>query len=273
MNTEPRTPTNEQKDPAGTSMRRSSMSDRVSVLHGEVELVHRGLTRIAIRLRVGRQTRVRVRRPADVDDGLPCQVGQGATVQISDEAISIEPGTFRQGRRRWNRWLGRVVLVERDGTRVHVSVKVQGDDIVLRKSYPVEDSCASLRTWDIVNLVVDPSRIGLHFLPHRGALQDAGMRSRLWHPQWDAHVWLQARLGAVQQLEKGYLLSLDLGATLIAAHVLSTDCRSVKWTPGRFLRIQVGVWEAHIDPCTIGAEPVPCQLLHLTDATSKASRM
>lgn len=240
-----------------------------NVLSGVVEAVHRGLTRISVRLVTGHHTRVRVRWTEQGSRDLSFLVGQKVTARIPSDAVGLEVGLFRQGRRRWNRWIGRVVLVQRERDLVFVTVKLHGDDVILTSSQPLHSRAASLQTWDTVNVVVDPSRMTLHA---ERADQFSGPQAdlqRAWHADRDARIWLRARLTDIRQTPGGQLLSLDLGGASISAQITPSNRSSIEWTSGERVDVQVGVWEAWIKRSHDTMAPVPCRLLHLNHPARK----
>lgn len=239
-----------------------------NVLTGVIEAVHRGLTRISVRLVTGHHTRLRVRWPEQRSRDLSFLVGQRIRAHIPTEAVSLEAGLFRQGRRRWNRWIGRVVLVQRERDLVLVTVKLHGDDVILTSAQPIDSRAARLQTWDTVNVVVDPSRVTLQ--AKRPEQTDGSVSlQRAWHAYRDARIWLRARLTDIRQTSEGELLSLDLGGAYVSAQITASHRSSVEWVPGERVDVQVGVWEAWIKRAQGPMAPVPCRLLHLNHPARK----
>lgn len=240
-----------------------------NVRSGVVEAVHRGLTRISVRLVTGHHTRMRVRWPEQSLRDLSFRVGQKVTARIPSDAVGLEVGLFRQGRRRWNRWIGRVVLVQRERDLMFVTVKLHGDDVILTSAQPIGGRAASVQTWDMVNVVVDPLRVRLHA---EGPDQLDGSQidlQRAWHADRDARIWLRARLTDIRQTSEGQLLSLDLGGAYVSAQITPSNRSSVEWVPGERVDVQVGVWEAWIKRAHETMVPVPCRLLHLNHPARK----
>ncbi len=117
-----------------------------NVLPGVIEAVHRGLTRFSVRLVTGHRTRLRVRWPDQASNDLSFLAGQKVTVRIPADAVCLEAGLFRQGRRRWNRWIGRVVLVQRDGSLPVVTVKLHGDEVILKSVQPRDSQAVAFES-------------------------------------------------------------------------------------------------------------------------------
>jgi hypothetical protein len=198
-------------------------------------------------------------------------IGQRVTVRIPTEAVCLEAGLFRQGRRRWNRWVGRVVLVQREGDDAHVDVKIHGDDVILRSSQPITGQVASLRTWDTVNVVVDPTCIIVHHhMERQGQRGDSQADCHLaWHPDRDTRIVLRARLTDIRRLPEGPLLSLDLGRASVSAQITHSNLSSVEWVLGGMVQIHIGVWEAWITGSHDAMASIPCRLLYLSPSVRK----
>jgi len=126
---------------------------------GVVRSQHVGLVRAGLRIRVMERTDLRVRWPI----GEPrCFVdGQQVVATIPAEAVRFEAGLFRRSKQRWNRWTGRIVLVESAETGTVYTVKIHGEDWTLKGYGPVVGARQPSKPWDIVNIVVDPQRVDL----------------------------------------------------------------------------------------------------------------
>ena len=55
-------------------------------------------------------------------------VGQPVVAMIPAAAVRLESGMFRRSRQRWNRWVGRIVLIEHLEAQVVYTVKVHGEE-------------------------------------------------------------------------------------------------------------------------------------------------
>jgi hypothetical protein len=88
-------------------------------------------------------------------------VGQRVVAIIPAGAVQLEWGMFRRSRQRWNRWIGRVVLVEQLEAGLVYTVKVHGIEWTLKSCGPVLGAQQPMRPWDIVNVVVDPQLVEL----------------------------------------------------------------------------------------------------------------
>lgn len=88
-------------------------------------------------------------------------VGQQVVATIPAHAVTLEAGMFRRSTQRWNRWIGRIVLVEqRQGARLY-TVKIHGEEWTLKSSGVVVGDEHAMRPWDVVNVVVDPQQVDL----------------------------------------------------------------------------------------------------------------
>ena len=90
----------------------SSLLPMVNVISAQLTVVHRGMMRGGIRLRIGERTDLVVRLPLSHCMANDLSAGQWVRALIPDEAVQLEAGYFRQGKRRWNRWIGQIALVD-----------------------------------------------------------------------------------------------------------------------------------------------------------------
>lgn len=132
-----------------------------NVLMGVVSSKTEGLTRITLRIRVGEHTDLRVRWQATLPTRGTANIGQMVGVTIPEEAVHLEAGSFRRGKQRLNRWIGRVVLVNRKDEDPITTVKFHRESITLKSVGPVMGARSALSVWDTVNIVVDPQQVRL----------------------------------------------------------------------------------------------------------------
>ncbi len=132
-----------------------------NVLMGVVISKTEGLTRTTLRLRLGEHTDLRVRWQAPLPTDSTANIGHMVCVTIPEEAVHLEAGGFRRGKQRWNRWIGRVVLVNRKDEDPVTTVKLHRESITLKSVGPVMGARAALSVWDTVNIVVDPQQVRL----------------------------------------------------------------------------------------------------------------
>src|SRR5690242_3911902 len=81
----------------------------VNWVSGTVQSRHVGLSRAGVRIHVGSRSKLHVKWP--ILDERKIVAGQRVVATIPAEAVHFEAGMFRRSKQRWNRWIGRVVLV------------------------------------------------------------------------------------------------------------------------------------------------------------------
>lgn len=131
----------------------------VNWIGGVVQSHYTGMVREGVRIKVLDRIdlRVRWRIGAPQDYG----VGQRVVATIPAQAVTLEAGMFRRSKQRWNRWIGRIVLVDQsEGKRLYV-VKIHGEEWTVKSSGLVLGTEQQMRPWDVVNVVVDPQEIDL----------------------------------------------------------------------------------------------------------------
>ncbi|MBX3304353.1 MAG: hypothetical protein KF693_19240 [Nitrospira sp.] len=204
-----------------------------------------GLTRTTLRIRVGTRTDLHVRWSgvSPVHDAV--RIGQTVRLTIPEEAVQLEAGGFRRGKQRWNRWIGRVVLVERNGDGPVTTVKIHRDIITLKSRHPVIGACGPLTTWDTVNIVVDPQQVRL--TPSdllSPAVTDSDPFPFATPPQ--ASVWLHATIQSLRWSPAGHHVSLDVDGANLSV-LLETDGEiSRSWTLGSPVEINISYCGARI---------------------------
>jgi hypothetical protein len=119
------------------------------------------LTRTRLRIRIGKRVDLRVSWQTALHSPGTVNIGQMIWVKIPEGAVHLEAGGFRCGKQRLNRWIGRVVLVNRTDQDLVTTVKLYRESITLKSAAPVMGACATLSVWDTVNIVVDPQQIEL----------------------------------------------------------------------------------------------------------------
>lgn len=145
---------------SSTFIDRTTSPSRISnVLKGIVISKTEGLARTTLRIRVGERIDLRIRWQTTLHTGDTANVGQMVWVAIPEEAVNLEAGGFRRGKQRWNRWIGRVVLVNRTDEDLVTTVKLHWESITLKSVGPVLGTSAPLSVWDTVNIVVDPQQV------------------------------------------------------------------------------------------------------------------
>jgi hypothetical protein len=126
---------------------------------GVVHSQYVGLIRAGVRIKVGARADLRVRWTKREERSFV--VGQPIVAMIPADAVRLESGMFRRSRQRWNRWVGRIVLIEHLEAGIVYTVKVHGEEWTLKSLGPVLGAQQAPRAWDVVNVVVDPQAVEL----------------------------------------------------------------------------------------------------------------
>jgi hypothetical protein len=126
---------------------------------GFVQSHHVGLVRAGVRIKILERTDLRVKWP--VENERIIRVGQRVVATIPAEAVWLEAGMFRRSKQRWNRWIGRIVLMESGDTGTVFTVKIHGEAWTLKAYGPVVGARQPSKSWDAVNVVVDPQMVDL----------------------------------------------------------------------------------------------------------------
>ncbi|MBS0151105.1 MAG: hypothetical protein JSR31_09195 [Nitrospira sp.] len=130
-----------------------------AVLEGLVHCQQIGPVRTTVHIRVGRRLDLRVQLP--LDDKRRFVMGQSIIAVIPAEAVRLEAGLFRRSRQRWNRWYGRIVMATSHHEELVLTAKIHGESWSLSSTLPILGSVHPARSWDPVNIVVDPQAIEL----------------------------------------------------------------------------------------------------------------
>src|SRR5215831_9737740 len=131
----------------------------VNWIAGVIYSQYIGLVREGVRVKMMDKIDLRVRWP--IGEPRYFANGQYVIATIPAEAVRLEAGLFRRSRQRWNRWTGRIVLVESAETGPVYTVKIHGEDWTLKSYGPVVGEREPSKAWDIVTIVVDPQRVDL----------------------------------------------------------------------------------------------------------------
>jgi len=131
----------------------------INWVRGVIQSQYVGLIRAGVRIKVGGRTDLRVRWA--IRNERLFVVGQRVVATIPVEAVRLEWGIFRRSRQRWNRWIGRIVLVEATEAGVVYTVKLHGEEWTIKSYGPVMGALQTSKPWDVVNVVVDPQRVDL----------------------------------------------------------------------------------------------------------------
>jgi hypothetical protein len=131
----------------------------VNWITGVIQSHYVGLLRAGVRVKVGGHADLRVRWTMENDRQFT--IGQQVVAAIPAEAVRLESGLFRRSKQRWNRWIGRIVLVEqREATRLY-TVKIHSEEWTIKSSGVVLGDEHAMKPWNVVTVVVDPQEVDL----------------------------------------------------------------------------------------------------------------
>jgi len=131
----------------------------VNWIAGVIYSQYIGLVREGVRVKMMDKIDLRVRWP--IGEPRYFANGQHVIATIPAEAVRLEAGMFRRSKQRWNRWIGRIVLVEPTEAGIIYTVKIHGQDWTLKGYGPVVGTIDRSTPWDDVNVVVDPQQVDL----------------------------------------------------------------------------------------------------------------
>ena len=129
----------------------------VNWIAGVVQSRYTGLVREGVRIKMLDRIDLRVRWP--IGQSQRYAGGQHVIATIPAEAVRLEAGMFRRSKQRWNRWIGRIVLVEHLEAGLVYTVKVHREEWTLKSLGPVLGAQQPSKPWDVVNVVVDPQAV------------------------------------------------------------------------------------------------------------------
>jgi hypothetical protein len=129
----------------------------VNWIAGIVQSRYVGLVREGVRIKLLDRIDLRVRWP--IGEPQHFADGQKVIATIPGEAVRLEAGMFRRSKQRWNRWIGRIVLIEHLEPGLVYTVKVHREEWTLKSLGPIIGARQPCKPWDIVNVVVDPQAV------------------------------------------------------------------------------------------------------------------
>jgi hypothetical protein len=94
----------------------------------------------------------------DDADSLDLKVRQPVTVKIATDDVLVAPDGF-SALPKWNQWTARIVLVEPGSHGGRVTAKIIGEPWTLTSTMSLLPIRRDLRAWDVVTLLIDPTRI------------------------------------------------------------------------------------------------------------------
>lgn len=249
-----------------------SIHSLVNVIPVEINAIHQGLLNVGIRVRIGEKTDLRIRWPLGTAPISELRSGQSVRVVIPAEAVHLEAGYFRLRKRRWNRWIGRIVLIETLNEQRVVSVKIHNDVVTLRCSGTMVGATWIPQLWDTVNIVVDPTKISLDLGMRQGVAPAVNRNGGTFDPFHDVRVWLRAQVTDVGEAPEGRVLSLLIGTARVAVFLGRENDSFCCWAVGMTLDIHVGRYDAWLKPRGSECAPVSCGLLYLDSQSLAAAR-
>ena len=97
----------------------------INRIMGVIRSHHVGLVRAGVRIKIVERTDLRVKW--SIEDERYVLLEQRVVATIPAEAVRLEAGIFRRSKQRWNRWIGRIVLVESSHSGTVFTVKIHGE--------------------------------------------------------------------------------------------------------------------------------------------------
>lgn len=223
-------------------------SHLLNVLSGVVISRTEGLTRTTLRIRVGEQTDLRVRRQTPLPTRDIIEIGQRVRITIPANAVQLEAGGFRRGKQRWNRWIGRVVLVNRNNHDPVTTAKIHRDSIALHSVGPVIGA-DFLTTWDTVNIVVDPHEVGVAPLSRPCQQMRSSFSSSTLVDSQPSSVWLGAIIRSIRAIPTGLLVSLNVDGVRLSTVIETSRTAMSPWMAGTPVEININRCDVWIRRC------------------------
>ena len=189
------------------------------------------------------------------------EIGQTVRITIPVKAVQLESGGFRRGKQRWNRWIGRVVLVNRNNHDLVTTAKIHRDSIVLHSVGPVIGA-ASLTTWDTVNIVVDPCQVGVVPVSRPCRQMRPSLSSFPLIDSQPSSVWLRATIRSVRAISTGLLVALNVGSANLSIIIEASPTAMLSWMVGTPVEININRCDAWIRRCA-ESPMLPCSVVFL----------
>ncbi len=142
-------------------------SEECNLLAGCVASILHGLTRTSVKVVTDNEATLRIRCSSESFQQMSLHIGQRVVAQIRADAVLLGMAGTWPGKDRWNRWTGRIVLVEPGAERPLMTVKLQGKSCTLKCTGPVVGQTSRPEAWNTVNIVVDPEQVVL--MPQQSA--------------------------------------------------------------------------------------------------------
>ena len=234
--------------------------EECNLLAGRVVSILHGLTRTSVKLVTDNEATLRVRCSSEHFQEMNMHIGQRVVAQIRADAVLLGAAGVWPGGYRWNRWTGRIVLVEPGAECPLITVKLQGKSCTLKCTGPVVGLTSRPEAWDAVSIVIDPEQVIL--MPQQSATRTRGTTTNVRTPE--RRVWLKARVEAVRKSASGSVVALDVGGAHISALVCGDQDALFEWTPGLPVEMHIDQWDAWLRPAGEGLDSVMCKLMYDT---------
>ncbi len=228
-------------------------------LAGRVISILHGLTRTTFKVMTDNEVALTIRCPSESFKEVSVHIGQCVTAHITANAILLGARGMWPGKDRWNRWTGRIVLVEPGHSAPMITVKVQGTRCTLKSTRPVAGQPVRPQAWEPVNIAIDPEHVIL--VPQTRVMRDRYPATSV--RAHDGHrVWLKGRVEAVRKGDSGCVVSLDVGGARVSALIYGDEETMREWLPGSLVEMHVGQWEAWLRPPGDGLDAIMCKLVY-----------
>jgi molybdopterin-binding protein len=243
-----------------SSQSMNMLSSVWNLLAGRVISILHGLTRTTIKV-MTEDAILRIRCSPERVQERSLHIGQQVVAQIHANDVLLGMAGTWPGGDRWNRWTGRIVLVDPGMSDPMITVKLQGKSCTLKSTGPVVGQTFRPEAWDAVNIVIDPEKVSL--MPHQFASRTrwTSTSPRIYG---NNRVWIRGRVEAVRKAESGCVISLDVGGAHISALICGDQDALCEWVPGLPVEMHVDQWDAWLRPTGEGVDAVMCKLMYDT---------
>lgn len=239
-----------------------SSGPRWNYLTGRVSSILHGLTRATVKVMTEDDVSFKVRCASDVFEEMSLRIDQPVVARINAHDVLIGMAGMWHGKERWNRWNGRIVLVNPADSDPLITAKLQGKCCTLVSTGPIIGLSLRPETWEPVSIVIDPETISL--TPYLHATRQRWTATHV--PMHERHrVWLKARVEAVRKSDSGSIVLLNVGGTHISALVCGDQDIPYEWAPGLPVEMHVDQWEAWLRPAGDALDAVVCKLMYETN--------
>lgn len=235
-------------------------SEESNLLAGRVVSILHGLTRTSVKLVTDNEATLGVRCSSEHFQEMNMHIGQRVVAQIRADAVLLGAAGVWPGGYRWNRWTGRIVLVEPGAEVPAITVKLEGKSCTLKCTGPVVGQPLRPEAWDPVSIVIDPEQVAL--MPQQSATRTRWTTTDV--PTSERRVWLKARVEAVRKSASGSVVALDVGGAHISALVCGDHDAPFEWTPGLPVEMHIDQWDAWLRPTGEGLDAILCKLVYET---------